>query len=216
MIAILTVPDARPRKIPAQARSRATIEAVLTAAAHILEDDGLGGFNTNAVAERAGVSIGSLYQYFPNKDAILVALIEQQTAAFASSIAELVRSTTGSSVADDLRELLHKAVDWHAQRPRLSRIMHAEERRLQAHLDLAPCDGNMRASFASLLGRRRDQFAHIGFDRAVDNIIAIVRALMEAEAEQGSVDWPAAIERTLGAVMGYLSVGAPARVLEPA
>lgn len=213
---MLTVSDVRPRKIPGQARSRATIEAVLAAAAHILEHDGLGGFNTNAVAERAGVSIGSLYQYFPNKDAILVALIEQQTAAFADSIAELVEGTAGPSFADDLRDLLYKAVEWHARRPQLSRIMHTEELRLKAHLDLAHCDGSMRTSFIRLLDRRRDQLAHLGFDHAVQNITAIVRALMEAEAAQGAVDWPATIERTLGAVMGYLSVGAPSRPQEAA
>lgn len=56
-----TLPD--PRKRPRQARSVATFEAILEAAARILE------INTNAVAELAGVSIGSLYQYFPSKDA---------------------------------------------------------------------------------------------------------------------------------------------------
>lgn len=216
MTAILSPPDARPRKIPAQARSRATIETVLAAAAHILEEDGLGGFNTNAVAERAGVSIGSLYQYFPNKDAILVALIEQHSAAFAESIAELVEGTAGPSFADDLRDLLYKAVDWHEQRPQLSRIIHTEEQRLQAHLDLAQYDGSMRASLLRLLERRRDQLGHVSFDRAARNIAAIARALMEAEGQQECDDWPATIERTLGAVMGYLAVGAPARLLEPA
>ncbi len=209
---ILTVSDARPRKIPAQARSRATIEAVLTGAAHILEDEGLTGFNTNAVAERAGVSIGSLYQYFPNKDAILVALIEQQTHAFAESIAELVEGAAGPTVADDLRDLLEKAVEWHARRPQLSYIIHTEERRLKAHLDLAHCDGSMYASFVRLLDRRRAELAHIGFDRAVQGVTAIVRALMESEADKGAcVDWRSTIDRTLGAVMGFLAVGAPPR-----
>ncbi|WP_244522180.1 TetR/AcrR family transcriptional regulator [Bradyrhizobium embrapense] len=61
------------RKVPRQARSRATIEAILDAAAHILGERGWSATTTNAVAERAGVSIGSLYQYFPNKLALVEA-----------------------------------------------------------------------------------------------------------------------------------------------
>ena len=56
-----------PRKAPKQARARAAVTAVVEAAAHILERDGFAGFSTNAVAERAGVSIGSLYQYSPTR-----------------------------------------------------------------------------------------------------------------------------------------------------
>jgi AcrR family transcriptional regulator len=62
------------RKEPRQARSRATTDAMLDAAAHILGDRGWTGLTTNAVAEIAGVSIGSLYQYFPNKLALIEAV----------------------------------------------------------------------------------------------------------------------------------------------
>jgi AcrR family transcriptional regulator len=62
------------RKTPRQARSRATIEVILQAAARILGKRGWAGLTTNAVAEAAGVSIGSLYQYFPNKLALVEAV----------------------------------------------------------------------------------------------------------------------------------------------
>ncbi|HTV94383.1 MAG TPA: TetR/AcrR family transcriptional regulator [Steroidobacteraceae bacterium] len=62
------------RKQPQQARSRATIDAVLEAAAHILGQRRWRGLTTNAVAQAAGVSIGSLYQYFPNKLALVEAV----------------------------------------------------------------------------------------------------------------------------------------------
>ena len=67
-------PSGTMRKAPRQARSRATIDAMLDAAAHILGDRGWTGLTTNAVAETAGVSIGSLYQYFPNKLALIEAV----------------------------------------------------------------------------------------------------------------------------------------------
>lgn len=68
------------RVTPRQARARASVEAILEAAAQILETGGEAAFNTNAVAERAGVSIGAVYRYFPDKRAILVALSEQEQA----------------------------------------------------------------------------------------------------------------------------------------
>ena len=68
------------RRMPVQARARATYSAILEAAAQLLERHGKRGFTANKVAERAGVSIGSLYQYFPNKDAILLAIAEREEA----------------------------------------------------------------------------------------------------------------------------------------
>jgi AcrR family transcriptional regulator len=68
------------RVTPRQARARASVEAILEAAAQILEAGGESAFNTNAVAERAGVSIGAVYRYFPDKRAILVALSEREQA----------------------------------------------------------------------------------------------------------------------------------------
>jgi AcrR family transcriptional regulator len=63
-----------PRKLPTTRVAHDITDAILTAAEGLIETAGLAGFTTNAVAERAGVSVGSLYQYFPNKDAILVEL----------------------------------------------------------------------------------------------------------------------------------------------
>ena len=63
-----------PRKTPRQARSQATVDRILDAAARFFDERGYRGTTTNHVAEAAGVSVGSLYQYFPNKDALLTAL----------------------------------------------------------------------------------------------------------------------------------------------
>ena len=75
-----------PRKKPLQARSAATVQAILQAAAHILETDGLAACSTNAVALKAGVSIGSLYQYFPSREAITKALILMRTTALLQEV----------------------------------------------------------------------------------------------------------------------------------
>lgn len=70
----------RPRKQPRQARSRDTVDAILRAAAQVFAAQGYAGTTTNHIAARAGVSIGSLYEYFPSKDALLVALTEAHIA----------------------------------------------------------------------------------------------------------------------------------------
>ncbi len=68
---------AKTRRAPRQARARALVDAILTATAHILREAGPEGATTNHIAQRAGVSIGSLYQYFPNKTALFTALARQ-------------------------------------------------------------------------------------------------------------------------------------------
>lgn len=70
-----------PRKIPAQARSRATVDAIIQATTYILTEVGWDGLTTNAIAERAGVNIGSLYQFFPNKEAVIAELQRRHAVA---------------------------------------------------------------------------------------------------------------------------------------
>ena len=82
---------------PRQERSRATVEAILEAAAQVFERHGYAAGTTNRIAERAGVSIGSLYQYFPNKDAILVALVEQHVDEGAAVCARCSPSWTSAA-----------------------------------------------------------------------------------------------------------------------
>jgi AcrR family transcriptional regulator len=71
-------PVVKLRKTPSQARSAWTVDVILQAAAQVLEGGGEDALTTKTVAERAGVSIGTLYQYFPNRDAILVALADRE------------------------------------------------------------------------------------------------------------------------------------------
>ena len=71
------VPEEK-RRTPQQGRSLATIDAIFEAASQVLEANGVEGFNTNLVAERAGVSIGTLYQYFANKDDIVIGMVRRE------------------------------------------------------------------------------------------------------------------------------------------
>ena len=68
----------KPRKTPRQMRSAVTVEAIHTATIQVLLSDGVGRLTTTRVAERAGVSVGTMYQYYPNKQALLFAIVERQ------------------------------------------------------------------------------------------------------------------------------------------
>ena len=74
------------RKNPTQARAQQTVGIILDAAAQILQTEGEAHFNTNRVAEKAGFSIGTLYQYFPNKNSIIEAIAERERIAIETSI----------------------------------------------------------------------------------------------------------------------------------
>jgi AcrR family transcriptional regulator len=105
--------SAEPRKLPRQRRSAATVDRILVAAARIFDERGYRATTTNHVAQAAGVSIGSLYQYFPNKDALLVALAERHIDDIASRFGErLARLREDQPGLDDtVRALLDLTIE---------------------------------------------------------------------------------------------------------
>lgn len=98
----------------------ATFEAILEAAARILESLGFAGFNTNAVAELAGVSIGSLYQYFPSKDALIVELIRRERAKLSNRIVEAIQQHNIADLKEKLKLIIQAAVQHQFSRPQLA------------------------------------------------------------------------------------------------
>src|SRR5215470_11674638 len=77
MAKLSTAPRSGLRKLPTQARSRARVEAILKAAGALLGEAGYDAVTTNLIAERAGVPVGSIYQFFETKDDIIAALVER-------------------------------------------------------------------------------------------------------------------------------------------
>jgi AcrR family transcriptional regulator len=101
-----------PRKIARQARSSATVEAIYSAAARILLEEGYAGVTTNHIAVRAGVSVGSLYQYFPNKDAIVLGLLERLIEEERAMIERCLLETRGQGVEQLVRRLVEETFDF--------------------------------------------------------------------------------------------------------
>ncbi len=117
----------RPRKTPGQLRALETRQRLLDAAARVFAEHGYTAGTTNRIAEAAGHSIGSLYQYFPNKDAILV---ELSTAHARSGIAAVERLLTGGGLPDTLegkiRLFVRATMDNHRDDPALHKVLFEE------------------------------------------------------------------------------------------
>jgi AcrR family transcriptional regulator len=88
----------KPRKTPVQSRSAATVLAIFEATIQVLLKQGFEQLTTTRVADRAGVSVGTLYQYFPNKNALLLAVLGRYLDAIASSIEQACRVRHGSTL----------------------------------------------------------------------------------------------------------------------
>src|ERR1041384_7828157 len=110
------------RRRPKQQRARETVETVLQGAVRLLAQDGLDGVTTNRIAEAAGVSIGSLYQYFPDKKAIFLALHERHVDDVRQVI-ERAMADGSRSLDDCTRALVEGLADLHAAEPELHELV---------------------------------------------------------------------------------------------
>ncbi|WP_263356306.1 TetR/AcrR family transcriptional regulator [Acidicapsa ligni] len=191
-----------PRKTPAQSRSAATVTAVLEAAARILERKGFAGYTTNAVAEVAGVSIGSLYQYFPNKDALTVALIERESEAL---LADIVAGDSITEGRSGLKHLIGAAVAHQMRRPKLARLLDFEEDRLPIRARIRRVGDLLHAALVRSLTAATSLSAE-EIDIAALDILAMARGIIDAAGDRGETDARGLEKRVGRAVFGYLGI----------
>jgi AcrR family transcriptional regulator len=195
-------PALKPRKSPGQSRSAETVRTILEGAARVLEERGLDGYTTNAVAERAGVSIGSVYQYFPGKEALTAALVARETAL----LIEAVRAAPGAATPEDgLREIVRACVAHQMARPRLALLLDREESRLQLADTLGSVAADLTAALLALLPRL-DAALPAEPETAAGDLFALTRGMVDAAGERGERDGEALERRVLRAVYGYLGL----------
>lgn len=195
-----TLPD--PRKRPRQARSVTTFEAILEAAARILESLGFTGFNTNAVAELAGVSIGSLYQYFPSKDALIVELIRRERAELSKRIVEAIQEHEATDLKEKLKLIIQAAVKHQLSRPQLART-------LEFATELIGKDSEESEHQHELETIISDLFIRSGISHAqtaVQDVIALSKGMINTAGIAGESDLENLQQRVEKAVFGYLEL----------
>ena len=162
-----------------QQRSRGTVDVILTAAAQVFDTHGYAAGTTNRIAERAGVSIGTLYQYFPNKESVAAALLERHLADGMQHMADWVASCASGprNLHDTLHVFVEGMLDLHAGRPRLQHIL-LEEIPLppRLHDALLHAERDAAKAVAGLL-RAHPEVRRRNLDRAAQLAVQTVETL---------------------------------------
>ena len=200
----------RPRKRPVQARSQRTVDAILRAATQLFTRRGYAAPTTNHIAERAGVSIGSLYEYFPSKDAILVALAEahlDEGERVLERAAAEIAAARPRTLTDFVRLVARSMVDLHARDRELHRIFF-EETRLPRRIQerLAEIDARATERLAAFLDGHPEvkvPDARLAAAIVVQTIEALTHRLVVHV--QNDVDLDAYVEEIVRLVVGYLT-----------
>jgi AcrR family transcriptional regulator len=112
-----------PKKRPSQERSRATYDVIVDAAARVLERQGYAALTTNHVAKTAGVAVGSLYEYFDTKDAIVAEVVRRTVATVASEITAEYAAALRGSFDRNFRRFVHALFAAVEKRARLVRVV---------------------------------------------------------------------------------------------
>jgi AcrR family transcriptional regulator len=194
-----------PRRQPKQRRARQTVEAVLDAVARILKRDGVKAVTTNRIAEVAGVSIGSLYQYFSDKRAMFVALhrrhIEQVDALVETKLLENARSSLDGLI----RAMVDAMVEAHAADPELYEVLVTEVPHRQAGTrDFAV---RLHGAFRLAIASRAHE---LKTPRNIDRVAFVVTQMVESLSHGAVLRRPrglslaAAKKEAARAVLAYL------------
>jgi AcrR family transcriptional regulator len=192
------------RRTPSQARSRATVEAILEASARILRRKGAGALTTNRIAEVAGVSVGTLYGYFPDKGAIMLALARRMLRQGERAMAEALDAASGVSPA---RALVRAILRQHQEDKPLRRAVmsvhigqgHRDEHGLSTQAGVAVIAEQLAAR-----GQAVDPLKLFVATRAV---LGVARALVE-EPEASAPPVEALEEELMNLIRPYLASGA--------
>ena len=116
-------PLTNPRKEAAQERSRATVDALVDATARILVREGFDKASTNRIAEVAGVSVGSLYQYFPSKEALVAALVEDHIAKMQAALSQSLIASASPTLEARARQLVRGVITAYRVDPQLDHVL---------------------------------------------------------------------------------------------
>jgi AcrR family transcriptional regulator len=172
--------DTSPRKSPRQQRSKVTVDAMLTAGARILAQEGLEAATTARIAEVAGVSIGTLYQYFPSKEAIVAALIDRYFAdveeQFTATLAGLSSAPTDLAV----KELVRMLVRMVRTNAPLYGVLEVQSKALGKYSDERRTRDVIGAQVVAFLKSRRKGLRPKSLDAAIFLSVHVVDALVEA------------------------------------
>ncbi|MGW6528572.1 TetR/AcrR family transcriptional regulator [Streptomyces venezuelae] len=203
----------QPRKQPRQIRAELTRQRILDAAAHVFAEYGYAAGTTNRIAERARVSIGSLYQYYPNKDAILVELLirhlDEGMAAIDAAQPDLDGLRT-QSVGSIMRSYVRSVIESHRDDPQLLRVMMEQGPRAPELLERVAQNERRSIAYAHRLLRNHPEVRVTDVDVAARLVVSTVETVVHrVMAGPGDVD-RARFEDELVTMLTRYLTGGPA------
>ncbi len=170
-------PLTKPRKKPSQERSRAMVDTLIEATARILVREGFDKASTNRIAERAGVSVGSLYQYFPSKESLVAAVMERHH----MELMQVVRGALAEVVALPMEQAVPKlvaaAIKAHRVDPKLHRVLTEQTPRTGRIEKIETFNRENFALFRSYLEAHRDECRKIDLELAAFVCVTSIEAL---------------------------------------
>jgi len=169
-----------PRKSASQERSRSTVDALLEATTRILIKEGYDRASTNRIAEVAGVSIGSLYQYFPSKEALVAVVVDRHTQELSEVTRNALVKVAARPIEVAAREFVSVAIDAHRVNPKLHGVLAEQIPRVGR---LENIEANVRDGYALVRGyleAHRDEIDVADLDLAAFVLVTVVEALTHA------------------------------------
>ena len=170
-------PRTSPRKTASQQRSRLTVDALIEATARVLTKDGYDRASTNRIAAVAGVSIGSLYQYFPSKEALVAAVIDRHTEALSQVARAALLKVAARPIEIAVRELVTAAIDAHRVDPKLHRVLAEEVPRTGRLENIDAVERNACAFVRGYLEAHRSEIGAPDLDLAAFIVVTTIEAL---------------------------------------
>lgn len=209
-------PQTSPRKTASQKRSRLTVDALVEATARVLIKEGYDRASTNKIAAVAGVSIGSLYQYFPSKEALVAAVIERHTRELSQVVLKALLKVAARPIEIAARELVAAAIDAHRVDPKLHRVLAEEVPRTGQLENIEAVERNARTLFRGYLEAHRSEIDVADLDLAAFILATTVEALTHSAVLRRPdifADGKAAefVDEVTGLVLRYLRTSPPRR-----
>jgi AcrR family transcriptional regulator len=170
-------PLTKPRKRASQERSRATVDALIEATARILVKEGFDKASTNRIAQVAGVSVGSLYQYYPGKEALVVAVIERHNRELMQVVRGALAEVAAQPIEQAVRRLVAAAIDAHRVDPRLHRVLAEQLPRTGRLENVETFNREAHALFKAYLESRRDELRIVDVELAAFVCVTSIEAL---------------------------------------
>ena len=173
-------PRTLPRKKAVQARSQATVEAILGATAKVLVGIGYDRASTNRIAAAAGVSVGSLYQYFPSKEALVAALAERHIDEMSAVIFDAMSRAAAAPAEETVRTLVRVMIEAHRIDPKLHKVLVEQTPRIGRLEKLHDIETRVTQLAATWLRTHAGEIRAVDVDLAAFVVVHAVEALTHA------------------------------------